>query len=335
MYTQIHNISKTSDRDDLINNLLSEIQTLRKECESKNDIIQALSTSNGNVSIGSDWKTIEQSGRKPNKTQKSADQLHLQNRFGSLACPSNDQQECNERCCFVDSQVQVDHSKTSPINRQSRRPENVIDQHPESNRKLSWRESRKWSVPGNASYSDVSKSGRKVFLLGDSMVKRILGGNISRRLTKGRAFVRSYVGATCEEIAYHGIPDLSKGNVDILVLTMGQNNVGRRYDRDGSEINETAEEIAEKMIDVTKKLRDAYAINNVFLCTLTPRKEDGLNNKVREINLLLRSKVKDSGIDLIEQENITEKHLYDKVHLDSVGLNILEDNIVNKINKCM
>ena len=45
------------------------------------------------------------------------------------------------------------------------RPENVIDQQPESNNILSWRNSiHQKTVPGNGRYSDIAKEGRKVLV---------------------------------------------------------------------------------------------------------------------------------------------------------------------------
>ena len=161
----------------------------------------------------------------------------------------------------------------------------------------------------------------------------MFGSNISRGMKHGKAFVRPYVGATCDEIYYHGQADLKRGNVDSLVLVMGQNNVSSRRDDSGKSVIQTADEIVSNMINVALKLKDDYSINDVYLNTLTPRGEHYYNMKVREINNLLDVKCKSVGIELIKQDNITVGHLADRVHLGRDGLEIFTENIINALNR--
>ena len=336
--------------ESVIGKLQEEIAYLRKECADKTEIITALSTghekhhTDDKTSTASDWEIVSGRNNFTSKTSqlyestksKARSPVPTHNRYSGLAF-QNTEPECTQNCCLVDSAITHErnnsHSSTTTTNRPTRRAPIVIDKRPENNNIHSWRVNQKKVVPGQGTYSDVSKRGRKIFVAGDSIVKRMLGGTLNRSLKRGRAFVRSYVGATCEEIDYHARAELRKGGVDSLVLVMGQNNVSYRRDNHGNEIVETADEIVKQMISVSLKLRDDFSINDVFICTLTPRRENGLNEKVRNINNLLRQKCKDSGIYIIEQEhNITDEHLADRVHLDSNGMSILTNNIVDTLN---
>ena len=340
LYERMENYEHSSSEiitEDLVSTLLEEIKHLRRENESlRSENKTAINSNNG------DWTTVTR-GKFPQGPIKQTSLNHIQtsNRYSSLAYHGREQ-PCTESCCIVDSNVHQNESQTTSSSshtysnfKNHKRPSVIIEQSPEKSTAQPWKDTHQRAVPGNATYSNMSKSGRKTMLCGDSIVKRILGGTINRGLHKGKAFVRPYVGATCDEVHYHAKADLKKtGDVDALILSMGQNNVSSfKRDETGKAIVETAEEIVDQMIKVTLELQDEYDINDVFLCTLTPRRENHLQNKVRDINSILRSKCKDKNINIIEQDkNILVDHLADKVHLGATGLDIFTNNIIDSLN---
>ena len=324
--------------DYIVSQMLDEIKHLREECAEKNAIIKSLTKTEtketSSATQNSDWTLVPQYSKQTaeRKPYNLENQIPLKNRYGSLAYPSRET-ECNESCIHTESNI-TEQTKPCIGSANSRRPGNVIDKKNENNEMLSWRSSiYQRAIPGNGRYSDISREGKKTLVLGDSVIKRMFGSNITRGLQHGKCFVRPYVGATCDEILYHGQADLNRGNVDNLVLVMGQNNVSDRKDSSGNFIAETADEITANMIDVALKLKKKYSINDVYLSTLTPRREYKCNEKVRTINNLLRMQYKSSGIGLIEHGNVTADHLADRVHLGTEGINVMTENIISALNK--
>ena len=50
------------------------------------------------------------------------------------------------------------------------------------------------TVPGNSTYSGITKHGRKICVVGDSHVKRIKRNDFNKALRHGKAFFRSFSG---------------------------------------------------------------------------------------------------------------------------------------------
>ena len=56
------------------------------------------------------------------------------------------------------------------------------------------------TVPGNSSYATVSKFGKKIFVVGDSHVKRTKRLDFNKELRCGKAFFRSFSGANSKKL---------------------------------------------------------------------------------------------------------------------------------------
>ena len=267
--------------------------------------------------------------RKHNASNSPVD-LRTFNKFSSLACPSNER-SCDENCERSDSCICSDVIIPANVAKRPRRPEIVTEACPERNVQLSWRKKESTTIPGNATYSDMTKSGSKIALIGDSVVKRVLGGHINRKLKRGRIFVRSFVGSTCQEVAYHAHPELNKSDVDTLVVNMGTNNIYNKLPN-GKIVEQTAVEIATEIVECSRKLQSEYNINNLYICTLTPRTD--YPEKLRNINANLRKMCKEGdNFSLISHDNISVDNLYDNVHLDNEGLSIYTSNVIDTLNK--
>ena len=235
-------------------------------------------------------------------TRQSSNTIPLTaNRYGSLRYESNER-ECNESCNRTDSIVTDQHqcSNSKCTDTSNRRPTNVIDPRPENNINLSWR-AKLANVPGNANYADIAKHGRKICLAGDSIVKRVLGGNINKKLSYGKCFVRSYVGPTVQQVERHLKCDLEEqeSGVDTIILNYGTNNLAPKW-VNGQRIEQSEESIVKEMIDVARSISNEHGINKVFICTLTLRKDYG--QKVRKINHLLHLRPKGEFLELLEQD---------------------------------
>ena len=67
------------------------------------------------------------------------------------------------------------------------------------------------AVPRHSSYATVSKFGKKIFVVGDSHVKKIKRLDFNKELRSGNAFFRSFSGANSKQLNHYIIPTLVDG----------------------------------------------------------------------------------------------------------------------------
>ena len=79
------------------------------------------------------------------------------------------------------------------------------------------------AVPGNSSYATVSKFGKKIFVVGDSHVKRMKHLDFNKELHSGTAFSRSFSGANSKQLDHYIIPTLVDDKPDVALLLVGTN----------------------------------------------------------------------------------------------------------------
>ena len=65
------------------------------------------------------------------------------------------------------------------------------------------------AVPRHSSYATVSKFGKKIFVVGDSHVKRIKRLDFNKEMRSGNAFFRSFSGANSKQLNHYIIPTLA------------------------------------------------------------------------------------------------------------------------------
>ena len=66
-------------------------------------------------------------------------------------------------------------------------------------------------VPRGSNYATVSKFGKKMFVVGDSHVKRIKHLDSDKELRSGKAFLKSFSGANSKQLDHYIIPTLVDG----------------------------------------------------------------------------------------------------------------------------
>ena len=110
--------------------------------------------------------------------------------------------------------------------------------------------------PGNNSYAGVVKDGKNIAIIGDSIPKRIIGKRITKDINRGKAFVKSFPGATAKEISdYHVIPTLKRGDIDTVVICAGTNKIPPKKDKNGNLKDQSPDDIAEEIVGVGKVCR--------------------------------------------------------------------------------
>ena len=80
-------------------------------------------------------------------------------------------------------------------------------------------------VPGNSTYSGITKHGRKICVVGDSLIKRIKRNDLNKELRHSKAFFRCFSGANAKQLRHYIIPTLTDDKPDAIVIHVGTNDM--------------------------------------------------------------------------------------------------------------
>ena len=117
-----------------------------------------------------------------------------------------------------------------------RRPSNVINKFPDNDKPYITTK-RINHTPGLKSYAGSINDGKKVCIIGDSIIQRIRLKDISNQIKNGTAYKKVYVGGSAvEEIEWNAHKVLERKNIDTVILSMGSNNVSSKHSSVTSEI---------------------------------------------------------------------------------------------------
>ena len=182
-------------------------------------------------------------------------------------------------------------------------------------------ETERRTVPGNSSYSNLTRDGKKVVIFSDSMCKGINNGRLNRSLVNKTMYKKVFPGATPEDVDYYSVRTLTNDCPDITVIHTGTNQVGKK---DPFEI---ARGIIKNVI-TCKEL----GVNKVFVSGVIMRKD--YPEQVRTLNNILEQWQFLHDYTFIYNENITEECLaWDQHHLNNRGSLRLSANFRRALNK--
>ena len=280
------NCNKLRDNDALITALNDEITFLRKEILSKDKIIELVikersSNNYARYVNNTNDRVIIENGNNLN----SKDSLLTSENF----VKHNDQNGLINKSC---------ENKCDENNG------NIIDRSKEFKKVK--------STKGNK---------KSITILGDSMLKDIKPFKMRNSLPNHKLFVKSFSGATVEEMGDYMKPSL-KFDPDHIIIHSGTNDL---------KSNKDAAEIA---TDIIKLANNAKTDTNaVTISGIIPR-HDGLNEKATKVNDFLKIKTNIYNLGFIENNNfITETHLNKKgLHLNYKGTCVLVKNLLHCIN---
>ena len=136
---------------------------------------------------------------------------------------------------------------------------------------------RKQVVPGVRSYASVAEYGKKVFVIGDSHLKRINRRKFNNSFKNGRSFIKSFPGAKVEEFQHYVTPHLETQKPDISIIHVGGNNINYKNLED---IN--VDEISENIANVGKKC--ASFNSTVFISSILVKKNIRVSGVIRRVN---------------------------------------------------
>ena len=114
---------------------------------------------------------------------------------------------------------------------------------------------RKKVVPGNRSYASSTQYGKKVFVVGDSHLKRINRRKFDYSLSNAKSYIKSFPGAKVEELEHYVIPHLQYQKPDATIMHIGGNNINYK-DLDAIDVSST-----ENNVDFLVKIRKSHHEN--------------------------------------------------------------------------
>ena len=275
------------------------------------------------------WENVNKKNFIPriyNKQRDSIKEIPLRNRFEGLIIQDDNDLIYNDDVNTITNSFGNScgnnfsgvHAGESVNFKKSSRPQIVTQNVPENNI-----EHRPNTIPGNSSYANVTRNGKKTLLIGASIVRSINIYEFNRHLETGNAIKRSYGGSTTTDLHWHITPSLIDEKPDVVVLNIGTNNLTKKR-------QQTEEEICQDIFKIADKCR-SHGVNEIFISSLTIRPSFG--PKVDKINDILRRNADKHKYSYIDNSNITREHLArDGLHLNREGTTLLAKNFLFYLN---
>ena len=289
---------------------------LRKETEEKEMIVQSILQATAN-NKESNWTEV---------TSKSKTRYRYTSNVNTFNCFQPLQVDNQSRNNSEEMNVEEENNMlTETIIRpnkvkQIKKPHVIVNYHQENDKG----DHTPKTVPGNSTYKDVVKFGKKTFILGTSMVKGIRMKEFNHHLKQSIAKLRPFPGATLKQLTHYAKPTLVDETLNRIVIHGGCNDIGNRSSSEQS--------IAENVIKLADMCRQ-YGVNEVFVSSITCRKNDILNKKIKKVNFLLNLLCKENGFTYIDNSNIGESDLWeDGLHLLESGKVKLANNYIYSLN---
>ena len=160
-----------------------------------------------------------------------------------------------------------------------------------------------------------------VTIIGDSVLGNVKKKDINDEAKNVRCYVKSFPGAKVEDMKSYLQPTINL-KPDGIIMMFGTNNLR----------TDDPKEIAGNIIEMAKST--ARQIEHVAVGGIVTRADSfHLDNKRKEVNLILEEHLAQVGIPYISQDNIKHSHLdHWGLHPNFAGTHILTGNIINYLN---
>ena len=330
MYVEIDNLktNKNTGNQELINELLSEIETLKNDCKTKDEIIRNIRTSD-NYAFDDVTKTpfrdVSRGVRKHEARDSTCVYPKLSNRFGPLRYINNDTNEtCTTACSYTGSNVKPYDNEIKSAQTQDKIPNKrplicMTEKHLQKFKPIR---------PGPSSWASSTKSGKRITILSDSMLQRIQRRELNAQIDNGYATFKCYPGARPNEMNWAAIPHLIEETTHVILVQSGTNQL-RRYD--GQIISST--QIADEVIDIGLTSRDLGVKQIVISGIITRNAGMEVEKRRKEVNSLLSILCKKHDFIYLENDNISLDDICDdRLHLKPSGSKLAALNILNILN---
>ena len=169
--------------------------------------------------------------------------------------------------------------------------------------------------------SNNENTKQTVFILGDSMVKKVNGFFMTKDIKhKYLVKVRSFSSAKTRCMHDHVKPTIRDFNPEHIIIHVGTNDLNSE---------KTASQIATSIIELATSLKNET--NKIYISLIVPR-YDELNNKVNEVNIRLMNMCHARNIGCINHSDTIdpEQHLNESnIHLNKYGNIDFSKNFTN------
>ena len=227
----------------------------------------------------------------------------------------------------------TDNIMMNPIVKESvqaikRRPNVVTNNNPENQSLFNRKPTVKATVPGENTYSEVTRNRNKsnVLIFSDSIPKGIKMYQLNKRLpNNNRAQLISFPGASSKRLLHYLDVHLEDKNTDTVILHIGVNDL----------LNDDSPESINQLMGNLKKMIEKcqmYGVKNIFLSSIvfTTKLDIRL---LENVHVKLTNFCQCNNISIIDNRNIRSNHLYkDGLHLIEDGKRLLGNNFVSGLN---
>ena len=161
---------------------------------------------------------------------------------------------------------------------------------------------------------------KRIFILGDSIIKNVNGYEISGKTDHSRVYIRPSLSAKVRCMEDHIKPVL-RNKPDHIIFHIGTNDI---------QSNKNSEDIANSIIELVLSAKSEScdaSISNIVVG------KDRHQNKCQEVNDHLKEKCREKNINLIDQsKSIKPQHLNKtRLHLTKKGTSILSSTFIREI----
>ena len=212
-------------------------------------------------------------------------------------------------------QVDVDQNVTNLNISNNKRPQVVINQHPERQNDF------------NKPVSHVENGSRisKITILSDSIPKGIRFKEFNNHIHNGYAKFKVFPGATISNLNYYAKPTLDEEKPDVVTIHVGINNL----------LNESPNQSTDKIVDdIINMGRECmlYGVEKVMISGITECKRID-SDRITNVNRMINEKCKQENFIFVNNDVINHTHLWkDGLHLNENGKVVLANNVLKYIN---
>ena len=202
------------------------------------------------------------------------------------------------------------------------RPEIVVNEHCD-NDKLLRRDVVKKTYPGNSTYAEVTERGKKVCLLGDSIIRRIDILEFDKCMDDGNAIKRCFPGCSSKEIKFYVKEVLEEAQPDTMTIHVGTNDITKSQSSE--------KEIAQNVTKIVNTCRNK-GVNKIIVSALTIRPK--FSAKIGAISKLFSTYANSHNFIFLDNSQIRREHLWkDKLHLNDEGRILLANNFLKSLHE--
>lgn len=182
-------------------------------------------------------------------------------------------------------------------------------------------------VPGPRQYSDVVEKGPETVIFSTSITKGIWKSTINDGFDgEGTISFRRFPGAKVRNILGYIPSDLADTKPESVIIQAGGNDLPTPR---GNPV--PVETIANGIMQAAN-MCSRYGVKNVYVAGVLTRKQYYIKERCENLNKILQEQCLLNGFYFIDNSAIDTQFMYDGVHLNNEGSEMLCDNYLSKLN---